>query len=411
MKKTSFPKHQIRILLLEGLHPSAVQSFEADGYSTIEYHDKALPEPELQERLKRAHVVGIRSRTQLNAALLQQAHRLIAIGCFCIGTNQVDLISAQRLGIPVFNAPFSNTRSVAELVVAEAILLLRDIPRRHNLARRGNWLKSASDAFEARGKRLGIVGYGHIGTQVGLLAESLGMQVLFYDIEPKLALGNAKAVNSLDALLALSHVVTLHVPETPLTHHLIGAAELARMPPGAVLINAARGTVVDIDALIPALQSGHLGGAAVDVFPQEPRGAEEEFISPLRDFDNVLLTPHIGGSTVEAQENIGLEVAAKLIKYSNNGSTLSSVNFPEVALPEHPGKHRLLHIHRNEPGILSQVNEVFSKSQVNIAGQYLQTNATIGYVVIDIDGDADAGDAVLKQLRQIDGTIRARILY
>lgn len=411
MKKTSFPKHQIRILLLEGVHPSAVESFEADGYSTIEYHDKALPEPELQERLKRAHLVGIRSRTQLSAALLQQAQRLIAVGCFCIGTNQVDLACAQRFGIPVFNAPFSNTRSVAELVVAEAILLLRDIPRRNNLARRGNWRKSADDAFEARGKRLGIVGYGHIGTQVGLLAESLGMQVLFYDIEPKLALGNAKPANSLNALLELSQVVTLHVPETPLTQHMIGAAQLARMPSGAVLINAARGTVVAIDALVQALESGHLAGAAVDVFPQEPHGVEEAFRSPLQDFDNVILTPHIGGSTVEAQANIGFEVAAKLIKYSNNGSTLSSVNFPEVALPEHPGKHRLLHIHRNEPGILSQVNEVFSKNQVNIAGQYLQTNATIGYVVIDIDGDAETGDTVLRQLRRIDGTIRARILY
>jgi D-3-phosphoglycerate dehydrogenase len=255
------------------------------------------------------------------------------------------------------------------------------------------------------------VGYGHIGTQVGLLAESLGMQVFFYDIEPKLSLGNAKPVQSLDALLDIAHVVSLHVPETPQTHHMINTEQLVRMRPGSILINAARGNVVNIDALVHSLDSAHLAGAAIDVFPVEPRGLEEEFVSPLRQFDNVILTPHVGGSTVEAQENIGLEVAAKLIKYSNNGSTLSSVNFPEVSLPEHVGKRRLLHIHHNEPGILSQINEVFSKNQVNIAAQYLQTNDKIGYVVIDVDDDADASDRALQALRSIQGTIRARILY
>lgn len=412
MKKTSFPKQQIHILLLEGLHPTAMEAFQEDGYSRVEYHEKALPEAELKAQIRRAHIIGIRSRTQLTAELLQEAQRLMAIGCFCIGTNQVNLDRAQGLGIPVFNAPFSNTRSVAEMVIAEAILLLRDIPRKNNLTHRGSWLKSALNSCEARGKCLGIVGYGHIGTQVGLLAESLGMQVFFYDIEPKLSLGNAKPVQSLDALLDIAHVVSLHVPETPLTHHMINADQLARMRPGSILINAARGNVVNIDALVDSLDRDHIAGAAIDVFPVEPRGLEEEFVSPLRQFDNVILTPHVGGSTVEAQENIGLEVAAKLIKYSNNGSTLSSVNFPEVSLPEHAGKRRLLHIHHNEPGILSQINEVFSKNQVNIAAQYLQTNDKIGYVVIDVDDDVtDVGDRALQALRKIHGTIRARILY
>ena len=411
MKKTSLPKHTIKILLLEGVHRSAVESFEADGYTQIEYHEQSLPEEQLLERICDAHLVGIRSRTQLTAPVLEQANRLIGIGCFCIGTDQVNLEAAQRRGMPVFNAPFSNTRSVAELVVAETVLLLRDTPRRNALLHRGGWLKSAVGCYEVRGKCLGIVGYGHIGTQVGLLAESLGMQVIFYDIEPKLALGNATAVESLEALLALADIVTLHVPETPQTRHMIGAEQLARMRPGMFLINAARGKVVDIEALTQALATAHLAGAAVDVFPIEPKANDEEFVSPLRQFDQVILTPHIGGSTVEAQRNIGIEVALKLIKYSNNGSTLSSVNFPEVALPEHPGKHRLLHIHRNEPGVLSQVNRVFSEDQVNIAAQYLQTNEQIGYVVIDIDGDADRGNTALKKLRKIPGTIRTRILY
>lgn len=408
-KKTSLAKSDIKILLLEGVHSSAVESFEADGYSNIDYHEKSLPEEQLLERVGDAYFIGIRSRTRLTDKILKRAKKLIGIGCFCIGTDQVNLDAAQIMGIPVFNAPFSNTRSVAELVLAEIILLLRGIPYKNALLHRGGWLKSASGSFEARGKRLGIVGYGHIGTQVGLLAEAVGMQVLFYDIEPKLALGNATPVKSLDALLEVADIVTLHVPETLQTRHMIDEEQLARMRPGSMLINTARGGVVNIDAVVKSLETGHLGGAAVDVFPVEPKSNEEEFISALSRFDNIILTPHIGGSTLEAQQNIGMEVAVKLIKYSNNGSTLGSVNFPEVALPEHPGKHRLLHIHRNEPGILSQVNAVFSENRVNIAGQYLQTNAKIGYVVIDVD--SNEGDRALKRLRKIEGTIRSRILY
>ena len=412
MSKTSLDKSKIKILLLEGVHASAVEAFQADGYSTIEVHSKALPESQLLESIGDAYLVGIRSATQLSARVFEHAPRLIGVGCFCIGTNQVDLDAAQERGIPVFNAPFSNTRSVAELVLAEIVLLMRGIPQRNAAVHRGGWIKTATGSHEVRGKCLGIVGYGHIGTQVGLLAEALGMRVVFYDIETKLALGNVQALPSLNALLELADVVTLHVPETPGTFRMIGAEQLARMKPGSHLVNAARGTVVDIDALVAALESQHLAGAAIDVFPMEPKANDEEFISPLRRFDNVLLTPHVGGSTEEAQQNIGLEVAGKLLKYSNNGSTLSSVNFPEVSLPEHPGKHRLLHIHHNRPGVLSRINAIFSEQRINIAGQYLQTNARIGYVVIDLDSHERAETLHLKKrLEEVDGTIRSRILY
>ena len=410
--KTSLDKGKIKILLLEGVHSSALEAFRRDGYTEIEQHPKSLTEPKLLASLKDAYIVGIRSSTHLTRKIFEQAPRLIAVGCFCIGTNQVDLDAAQERGIPVFNAPFSNTRSVAELVLAETILLLRGIPARNALAHRGGWAKTATGSYEARGKILGIVGYGHIGTQVGVLAESLGMQVIYYDIETKLALGNARAAHSLDDLLQAADVVTLHVPETPQTHRMIGREQIVRMKAGAHLINASRGTVVEIDALVEALQSKHLGGAAMDVFPVEPKTAGEEFVSPLRDIDNVLLTPHVGGSTEEAQQNIGTEVAEKLIKYSNNGSTLSAVNFPEVSLPEHPGKHRLLHIHRNQPGVLSALNAVFSDQQINVAGQYLQTNAKIGYVVIDVETREPAASLKLKRrLESVPGTIRTRILY
>lgn len=412
MSKTSLDKSKIKILLLEGVHASAVEAFRADGYSTIEVHSKALPESQLLESIGDAYLVGIRSATQLSARVFEHAPRLIGVGCFCIGTNQVDLDAAQERGIPVFNAPFSNTRSVAELVLAEIVLLMRGIPQRNAAVHRGGWIKTATGSHEVRGKCLGIVGYGHIGTQVGLLAEALGMRVVFYDIETKLALGNVQALPSLDALLELADVVTLHVPETPGTFRMIGAEQLARMKPGSHLVNAARGMVVDIDALVAALESQHLAGAAIDVFPMEPKANDEEFVSPLRRFDNVLLTPHVGGSTEEAQQNIGLEVAGKLLKYSNNGSTLSSVNFPEVSLPEHPGKHRLLHIHHNRPGVLSRINAIFSEQRINIAGQYLQTNARIGYVVIDLDSHERAETLHLKKrLEEVDGTIRSRILY
>jgi D-3-phosphoglycerate dehydrogenase len=335
----------------------------------------------------------------------------MGVGCFCIGTNQVNLKAAQQRGIPVFNAPFSNTRSVAELVIAEIIMLMRGIPWRNALTHRGNWVKTAGGSHEVRGKTLGIVGYGHIGTQVGLLAEALGMRAIFYDIEAKLELGNTLQVASLDTLLQAADAVTLHVPETPQTKGMMGAAELARMKPGAILINAARGTVVDIDALVAALDSGRVSAAALDVFPSEPK-AGEEFRSPLRGRDNVMLTPHIAGSTEEAQRNIGREVSEKLIKYSNNGSTLTAVNFPEVSLPEHPGHHRLLHIHHNQPGVLSRINAIFSEERINIAAQYLQTNAAIGYVVIDIETDRREESLNLKRrLDGVAGTIRTRILY
>jgi D-3-phosphoglycerate dehydrogenase len=348
----------------------------------------------------------------VNDALLQAAPRLISVGCFCIGTNQVDLAATQARGIPVFNAPFSNTRSVAELVMAEIVLLMRGVPRRNAMAHRGEWDKTASGSHEVRGKRLGIVGYGHIGTQTGLLAEALGMHTAYFDIETKLALGNAQALSSLDELLRTSDAVTLHVPETPQTRGMLGAEQFARMKPGAHLVNASRGTVVDIEALAAALRSGHLAGAAVDVFPSEPKSAGDEFRSPLRGLDQVLLTPHIGGSTEEAQVNIGLEVAGKLIRYSDNGSTLSAVNFPEVSLPGHPGQQRLLHIHRNQPGVLSALNGIFSESGINIAGQYLQTNPRIGYVVIDIEaGERTRSLELKKRLEQVPGTIRTRILF
>jgi D-3-phosphoglycerate dehydrogenase / 2-oxoglutarate reductase len=412
MTKTSLDKSKIKILLLEGIHPSAVDAFRQDGYTDIEHHPKSLPPDQLKKALSDAYFIGIRSATELTAEVLDAAPRLVCIGAFCIGTNQIDLDFAKEKGVPVFNAPFSNTRSVAELVMAETILLMRGIPVRNAAAHRGGWMKTATGSHEVRGKTLGIIGYGHIGTQVGLLAESFGMRVLYYDVENKLALGNARPVASLGELLEAADVVTLHVPETPQTFCMIGADELARMKPGARLINAARGTVVDIPALVEALKGKQLSGAALDVYPVEPKTAKDEFVSPLREFDNVILTPHVGGSTEEAQESIGEEVALKLIKYSNNGSTLSAVNFPEVSLPEHPGKHRLLHIHCNRPGMLSAINAVFSASEINIAAQYLQTDAKIGYVVIDIEGDDAAESLELKRrMEEIPGTIRTRILY
>lgn len=409
--QTSFPRQDIKLLLLEGVSASAVDTFHRAGYTQVELHSKALPDAELKQRIADAHMVGIRSRTQLTEEVLSHAKRLIAVGCFCIGTNQVNLGAARRFGIPVFNAPYSNTRSVAELVIAETIMLLRGIPQKNAQCHRGGWSKSASGSFEARDKVLGIVGYGHIGTQIGVLAESLGMRVIFYDIETKLSLGNARAVSSLDELLERADVVTLHVPETPATHMMIRREHLARMRAGAMLINASRGSVVDIDALAEALRAEHLAGAAIDVFPSEPKGNDDAFVSPLLGMDNVILTPHIGGSTLEAQDNIGIEVASKLIRYSDNGSTLSAVNFPEVALPEHPGSHRLLHIHRNMPGMLSRVNELFSAANVNIDAQFLQTDAEVGYVVIDINADHGKAAALKDGLAAIPGTLRTRVLY
>lgn len=411
MTATSFPREDIKILLLEGLADSAVRTLKNAGYTQIDYRDGSLTGDELKEAISDAHVIGIRSRTQLTQEVFNEARRLMAVGCFCIGTNQVDLEAAEKKGIPVFNAPYSNTRSVAELVVAEAIMLMRGIPAKNMVCHRGGWMKSAAGSYEVRGKVLGIVGYGHIGTQVGVLAEAMGMQVIFHDVEPKLALGNARPASSLEDLLAQSDVVTLHVPDTPATRRMIGVTEIRAMRRGAMLINASRGTVVDIEPLAEALKDEHLAGVAVDVFPKEPKANKEAFESPLVGLDNALLTPHIGGSTQEAQVNIGGEVASKLIRYSDNGSTLSAVNFPEVQLPEHAGSRRLLHIHENRPGMLSAVNEVFSGSRVNIDAQFLQTRGSIGYVVIDIDADAQGANAMRQQLAALGGTLKTRLLY
>ncbi|KAF1727868.1 phosphoglycerate dehydrogenase [Pseudoxanthomonas mexicana] len=410
-KKTSYPKQDIRVLLLEGVSRTAVETFRAAGYTQIEFHEKSLPEDELKRRIAEAHIVGIRSRTHLTDDVLAQARRLIAVGCFCIGTNQVDLDAAELAGIPVFNAPYSNTRSVAELVIAQAIMLMRGIPQKNAECHRGGWSKSAAGSHEVRGKTLGIIGYGHIGTQVGVLAEALGMHVLFHDIETKLSLGNARPAIGLDDLLAQSDVVTLHVPETPATQGMFGAAQIAGMKRGAHLINASRGTVVDIDALADALKSGQVGGAAVDVFPVEPKGNAESFESPLRGLDNVILTPHVGGSTLEAQDTIGIEVAAKLVRYSDNGSTLSAVNFPEVTLPGHDGSRRILHIHRNGPGVLSQINDIFRDRGINIDGQFLRTDPKVGYVVIDVTADEEQTTSLREAMAAIDGTLRVRVLY
>ncbi len=409
MSKVSLPKDKIKILLLEGVHQSALATLKSNGYTNIEYLKTSLPEDELIEKIKDVHFIGIRSRTHISANVIEAAQKLVAVGCFCIGTNQVDLEATKKRGIPVFNAPFSNTRSVAELVLGQLIILLRGVPERNAKAHRGEWDKSANGSYEARGKTLGIIGYGHIGTQLSILAEHLGMKVKFYDIEDKLVLGNATQLKTMKELLNSADVVTLHVPETASTQNMIGAAELAEMKPGAILINAARGTVIDIDALVEALEANKLSGAAIDVFPVEPKSNNEEFLSPLRKFDNVILTPHVGGSTQEAQENIGIEVAGKLAKYSDNGSTLSAVNFPEVSLPEHTGRSRLLHIHENRPGVLTQINQAFAEKGINISAQYLQTSADIGYVVIDVD--TDDADEALHQLQSIQGTIKTRILH
>jgi D-3-phosphoglycerate dehydrogenase / 2-oxoglutarate reductase len=407
--KTSLGKDKIKFVLLEGVHQSAVDALHRAGYSNIDYIKTALAGDELVQRIKDAQFVGLRSRTQLTAEVLAQCPKLIAVGCFCIGTNQVDLQAAQERGVVVFNAPYSNTRSVAELTIAQAILLLRDVPRKNALCHRGQWDKSATGSYEIRGKTLGIIGYGAIGSQVSVLAEGLGMKVVFFDVISKLPMGNASQAVSLDALLAQADIVSLHVPELDSTKDLIGAAQIAQMKPGAILLNASRGTVVDIDALAQALASKHLSGAAIDVFPVEPKGNNEEFVSPLRAFDNVILTPHIGGSTMEAQENIGHEVADKLIKYSDNGTTTSSVNFPEVALPQQANVHRLLHVHQNVPGVLTAINQVFSQYNINIVGQYLQTKERMGYVVMDIN--TSYSDEALEQLRNVPGTVRVRVLF
>ena len=409
LEKVSLDKSKIKFVLFEGVHQNALDVLHAAGYTNIDYYKKALDGEALIEAIKDAHFIGLRSRTHLTKEVLEKAPKLVAIGCFCIGTNQVDLAAAKQRGIPVFNAPFSNTRSVAELVLGEIILLMRQVAKANMEVHRGVWNKSASGANEVRNKKLGIIGYGHIGSQLSVIAESLGMNVYFYDIENKLPLGNAQQVSSLEELLSSCDVISLHVPENDSTKNLMNKERIGQLKEGAVLINAARGTVVDIDALAARLADGSLRGAAIDVFPEEPASINDPFESPLRQFDNVILTPHIGGSTAEAQANIGTEVANKFVKYSDNGSTLSAVNFPEVSLPIHTKAKRLLHIHENRPGVLNKLNQVFVDLNVNIASQFLQTDPKIGYVVIDVE--LDDAHAALEQLKAIDGTIKARVLY
>lgn len=409
MANHSLGKDKIRFLLLEGLHENAVKILNDAGYTNIEYLSHALDKEELIEKIADAHFIGIRSRTYLTREVLSHAKKLVGIGCFCIGTNQVDLDAAREFGIPVFNAPYSNTRSVAELVLGQAIMLYRGIPEKNAVVHRGGWGKSAKNAYEVRGKTMGIVGYGSIGSQLSVLAESIGMKVIYHDTVTKLPLGNATQVASFDELLEQADVVSLHVPDLPSTRNMMGKAEFAKMKDGSHFINAARGTCVDIDALAEVLESGKVLGAAVDVFPKEPKSADEEFISPLRKFDNVILTPHIGGSTQEAQANIGLEVAEKFVKYSDTGDTVTAVNFPHVTIPVKAGSHRLLHIHKNVPGVLSEVNTLFAKAGINIMAQSMMTEDEVGYLVMDID--SDYSDTALDVLRNHEATIRVRVLY
>ncbi len=409
-KRYSLSKDKIRILLLEGVHENALNYFSENGYTNVEYIKSSLNNVQLMKKIKNVHMIGIRSRTHLTKEVLDQAKLLIAVGCFSIGTNQVDLDFAKRKGIPVFNAPFSNTRSVAELVISECVQLMRRIPEKNLAAHGGKWLKDATSSFEVRGKNLGIVGYGHIGSQVSVLAESYGMNVFYYDIEKKLSIGNAKACNSLEELLQKSDIVTLHVPDTPLTRNMITRKELSVLKKGSFLINASRGSVVNIEDLADVLESNQLAGAAIDVFPKEPGSNKEPFVSQLQKYPNVLLTPHIGGSTVEAQSSIALEVSEKLVKYSDVGSTIGATNFVEVSLAPNFDKQRYLHIHENKPGMLNKITRVFVSRKLNIASQYLQTDTTTGYVIFDVDNKTDS-NGILNELKSIKGTIKARVLF
>jgi D-3-phosphoglycerate dehydrogenase len=408
--RLSFSKDLVRVLLLEGIHDTAVDMLARAGYANVTRMRTALDGPALRAALDGVHILGIRSRTQLTAEVFTAADRLLAVGCFCIGTNQVDLKAARGLGVPVFNAPFSNTRSVAELVMAEIVMLMRGIPTKSEAAHRGVWDKSAANSWEVRGKTLGIVGYGNIGSQLSVLAESFGMRVIYFDTADKLPHGNADKAQSLGDLLARADIVTLHVPETLETFNMLGEAQIAAMKPGSFLINNSRGTVVDLDALATALREGRLLGAAIDVFPVEPASNNEKFRTPLQNIPNVILTPHVGGSTAEAQARIGEEVARKLIDYSDTGATLGAVNFPQVQLPPRPSGTRFMHVHRNVPGLLRRLNEVFGSRDLNIAAQYLQTDGDLGYVVVDAEGVTDDA-TVMEELRAINGTVRARLLY
>ncbi|MDX2093645.1 MAG: phosphoglycerate dehydrogenase [Kofleriaceae bacterium] len=408
MAATSFPKSEIKILLLENIHPVAQKAFAEEGFR-VELLKGALPEAELIQRVRDVHILGIRSKTQVSQAVLDEARRLLSVGAFCIGTNQIKTAHANARGVPVFNAPFSNTRSVAELIMAEVVMLSRHLGDRSREVHAGTWTKSAVGAHEVRGRTLGIVGYGHIGSQLGVLAEAFGMRVVFYDIVAKLPMGNNRACNTLQDVLEQSDFVTLHVPETPSTKNMIGAEELARMKPGACLLNASRGTVVVIDALAEAIKRGHIGGAAVDVYPEEPETNSNGFNTALRGLPNVILTPHIGGSTEEAQEAIGREVSAALIKYINSGATTGAVNFPQIEVPITKGAHRILNVHRNVPGVLRDINMIVSDHNANIRAQVLATDPDIGYLIMDLDQDV-SGD-VKKAVGALDTSIKTRILF
>jgi len=406
---TSYPKEKIRILFLENISDVAVKNFHRHGYIKVDKISKALTEEQLIQEIRDVHILGIRSKTLVTKKVLQAAKKLQAIGCFCIGVNQVDLGEATRNGVVVFNAPYSNTRSVAELVIGASIMLIRKIPDKNKAAHEGVWMKEAKGSYELRGKTLGIIGYGNIGSQVSVLAESLGMKVLFYDVETKLPLGNAEDARSMKELLGRSDIVTLHVPETPHTKNLINKINLKYFKKGAILINYARGEVVDLEALRKHILDGHIGGAAVDVYPWEPEKNGDRFQTPLQDLPNVILTPHIGGSTEEAQQNIGEDVSVKLFNYLEKGITFGSHTVPALALPPQEGSHRILHIHTNVPGVLSEINTRLSKNKINILGQYLKTNEEIGYVVLDVDKNISAH--ALHLLREVKHTIKVRLLY
>jgi len=408
MPATSFPKSEIKILLLENIHPVATAAFKAEGFQ-VENVKGSLSESELAARLHDVHVLGIRSKTQITPKVIDAGNRLLAVGAFCIGTNQINGRYANQHGVPAFNAPFSNTRSVAELILAEVVMLSRHLGDRSREVHEGRWNKVAVGSHEVRGHTLGIVGYGHIGSQIGVLAEAFGMRVVFYDIVAKLPMGNNRSVDKLEELLAVSDFVTLHVPETVQTKNMIGAAELALMKPGACLLNASRGTVVVIEALADAIRRGHVGGAAVDVYPDEPEGNSDGFGSALRGLPNVILTPHIGGSTEEAQEAIGREVSAALIKHINTGATTGAVNFPQIELPFMKGTHRILNVHRNVPGVLRDINKIVSDANANIRAQVLATDADIGYLIVDLDNDVSQD--VKKGVAALDTNIRTRILF
>jgi D-3-phosphoglycerate dehydrogenase len=409
-KALSRPKNQIRFLMLEGISETALDVLRTDGYENVDHRKTALDKDALIEALQGVHMLGIRSRTQLTQEVVEAAGTLVAVGCFSVGTNQVDLGAAHARGIPVFNAPFSNTRSVAELTIAEIVMLMRGVFQKSVAAHAGGWLKTAAGSKELRGKTLGIVGYGNIGTQLAMLAEAMGMRVIYHDRTDKLRHGNVEPAGSLEALLERSDVVSLHLPETSETKGIFDAAAIGAMKPGAFLVNNARGTLVDIDALAAALRSGRLAGAAVDVFPTEPKSNADTFDSPLRGLDNVILTPHVGGSTEEAQERIGEEVARKLVEYSDVGSTIGAVNFPEVQLPKGTTVTRFIQVQRNLPGELGRLNDLFATFELNIVAQHYQTDGEIGYVVLDVDGVVPNSFDVLTEIRALPGTIRARLL-